>query len=78
MDTENGLRHATRHNWVEGVRLMLENSKYNVYTEDHNYYADFKTTPMMLAACNNNYPILKLLSEHGHREITVSRHLPPS
>uniref|UniRef100_H2Z8F6 Transient receptor ion channel domain-containing protein n=1 Tax=Ciona savignyi TaxID=51511 RepID=H2Z8F6_CIOSA len=64
------LFHAIRIGYVPVVELILENRRsVNAIIQDDNPYFSSGTTPMLLAACMDNYEIIKLLFKSGHREL---------
>ena len=68
MSIQDNLFHAIEQNYVTGVRVILENDpclKAKI-VGDH-YYFPPEITPMILAAYENKYDILKLLYQFGHR-----------
>ena len=62
------LFHAIDINFVEGVEAILSHDPcMDLSIKTYNYYFKVGMTPLLLAAHNNNYQILKLLYNYGHR-----------
>ena len=62
------LFHAIDINFVEGVEAILRHDPcMDLSIKTYNYYFKVGMTPLLLAAHNNSYEILKLLYNYGHR-----------
>jgi len=62
------LFHAIDINFRDGVEVILKHDPCtDMCIKTYNYYFKVGMTPLLLAAHNNNYEILKLLYDCGHR-----------
>ena len=62
------LFHAIEKNFLEGVEAIFHYVPCkDLKTTSHTYYFYFGLTPLLLAAHNNNYEVLKLLCSYGHQ-----------
>ena len=65
--------HVIEADFVEGLYLILAcDPCVHLRIEEENHYFQIGMTPILLAAHNNNYRILSLLYEYGHR-LTVTQ-----